>query len=200
MFKGLHFNAGFFNYILDSLLNNYLTASANNYQIKKLFLFLFALCLFTSLFASSEYYLLNPKADETFLTLGNGQKISLLELSTIHRKNFEKLSGRKLNIVQRAGIKIIRNKLKKSIEPDGTIRKGKLIQFLESGPAKGFHAIGFVLGLLFFAPAGLILSYVLKGKPAVRKNRIKWAWIGLGIGIIILVSGVLIYSGEFANL
>ena len=169
-------------------------------RMKKIISFFFIFSIYTCSFASSGYYELPVKASETYISIGSNQKISLLDLSKIKRKSLEKLTGRKLNLIQRIGFKAIQNSIKKDIQSDGTVKKGKFIQFLEGGPATGFHAGGFLLGLFFFAPLGLILSYILGGEPVVRKNRIKWAWIGFGVVFLILVTWFILFATHVISL
>jgi len=152
--------------------------------------------LITSSSAFSGYSSLSINANEIYLTVGKNLKISLINFSSIKINDYEKLTGRHLNLFQRIGFKSMQKKLKRSIEPDGTIKKGKFIKFLEGGPASGFHLGGFLLGFyLGVYLIGIAIAYILGGEPAIRKNRIKWMWIGLITSVIIgLVLIIIILS------
>ena len=148
-----------------------------------------ALALFTSSFAFSGLSSLPKKAADVYLPVGNtGQKISLLELSTINLKDFEKISGRHLNFFDRLGFQAAQRKLRKSIDADGTINSKKLNTFLEQGDhSTGFHLGGFALGFLL-GIIGVLLAYVIGGDEDVKKNRAKWAWIGFGLFVVVYVA------------
>lgn len=144
-----------------------------------------------------SYTSLPINANEIYLTVGKNMKISLINLSTIKIDDYEKLTGRHLNLFQRIEFKSIQTKLKKSIEPDGTITKGKFIKFLEGGPASGFHLGGFLLGF-YLNIFGIVIAYILGGEPEVKKNRIKWMWIGLGIVVILGLVALYIFFSNFS--
>ena len=168
--------------------------------MKKIIILLFTFAINTSSFASLSYHEKQLKASETYISIGNNVKISLLDFSTIKRKSIEKLTGSKFNFIQRIGFKSIQKEIKKNIEPDGTIKNRKLIQFLEGGPVSGFHAGGFFMGLLLFPPVGLILSYILGGKSDVKKNRIKWAWIGFGVIVLLFITFYILLETKVISL
>ena len=46
----------------------------------------------------------------------------------------------------------------------------------------GFHSGGFFLGLLV-GLIGVIIAYIIKDEK--KKNRVKWAWIGWGVWVVI---------------
>jgi hypothetical protein len=167
--------------------------------MKKIIILLFSFSLNTSLFASLCYYEKPLKATETYISIGNNIKISLLDFSTIKRKSFERIPGSNLNFIQRIAFKSIQNEIKKNIEPDGTIKNKKFIEFLEGGPAKGFHAGGFFLGLLLLAP-GVLISYILGGDPSVKKNRRKWTWIGFGVGFLVFITFYILLETKVISL
>ena len=118
--------------------------------MKKIFLLFAVFTFFSTSFASSGFSSLPKKAADVYLPVGStGQKISLLNLSTIGVTDFEKLSGRHLNFFDRLGFKLAQRKLRNSINADGTIDNKRLNKFLEQGDhSTGFHLGGFALGFL----------------------------------------------------
>ena len=95
-----------------------------------------------------------------------------------------------MNLFDRLGFKIAQRKLRKSINADGTIDNKKLNKFLDEGDhSMGFHLGGFVLGLLL-GLIGVLLAYVVWNDDA-KKNRIKWAWIGLGVFVVLILLFIL---------
>ena len=165
----------------------------------KKILFLFAALSMLSLsFATTTVEV--PKklrADQIFLPAGKaGQQISLAQLATISLKDLQLMTGRKMNFVERVSIKAAQLKLRNSIDKDGTINSKKLEKYMKKarGGETGFHfggfALGFLLGLI-----GVLVAYLINDD--FKKNRVKWAWIGLGIAVVI--SLVLILSGGGVN-
>ncbi|MDQ6755946.1 MAG: hypothetical protein M3004_03340 [Bacteroidota bacterium] len=164
--------------------------------MKKLLLLLTAFCVFVNSFAAFEVKPVAKKATEIFLPIGNtGQKISLMDLSTINVKDFEKISGKHLNFFDRLSFKAGQKKLRNSIGADGTINNKKLLKFTDSDGdhSTGFHLGGFALGLLL-GIIGVLLAYVIGGDEDVKRNRAKWAWIGFGIYVVVVVILVIAQS------
>lgn len=155
--------------------------------MKKVLLFLAAFALFATSFAASGYSTLPKKATEIYLPIGQNAKISLMDLSTIKVKDYEQLTGQHLNFFQKLTFKASQKKLRNSFSADGTITNKKLLKAVTSeGITSGFNlgwfALGFFLGLI-----GVLLSYVINGDEDVKKNRQKWAWIGLGVAIVLYI-------------
>ena len=78
-----------------------------------------------------------------------GQKISLMQLSTISRGDLESMTGRKMNVFQKLVVKKLQKRLKKGIAADGTITDNKINKLQHDYKGKsGFHFGGFALGLI----------------------------------------------------
>jgi hypothetical protein len=152
--------------------------------MKKILILFVAFSLVTTSFGSSGFSVLPKKASDVYLPIGStGQKISVLDLSRINVKAFESISGRHLNFFDRLGFKLAQKKLKKSINADGTIDNKKLNKLLAEGET-GFHLGGFALGFLV-GLIGVLIAYLINDDK--KKNRVKWAWIGFGVWIVILL-------------
>lgn len=152
--------------------------------MKKILFLLLAFGVYASSFAFSGFTSQPRKASEVFLPIGSsGQKISLMDLSTINVKDFENLTGRNLKFFDRLGFKLAQKKLRKSINNDGTIDNKKLVKFLEQGDhSTGFHLGGFALGFLV-GLIGVLIAYLINDDN--KQNRVKWAWIGFGISVVL---------------
>jgi hypothetical protein len=153
--------------------------------MKKLSFLAAAILFITSSFGSST--ILSPrklKANEVFIPIGNtGQKISLQELSTIHMKDLQTLMGKKISFAEKVSFTIAQRKIRNSISYDGTIESGKLKKlFKKRGGETGFHLGGFALGF-FVGLIGVLIAYLINDD--YKHNRVKWAWIGFGIGVVI---------------
>ena len=131
----------------------------------------------------------NPKASELFIPIGNtGKQISLLKLSEISRPDFEKLSGHKMKGAQKAGFKLAQKKLRSMIGEDGRVNN-KTLQKAAAGNGDGFHIGGFALGFLL-GLIGVLIAYLIKDDK--KSTRVKWAWIGLGVWVVIVLIAVLV--------
>jgi hypothetical protein len=153
--------------------------------MRKLSFLVITILLFASSFGTST--ILSPrklKASEVFIPLGNtGQKISLQELSTIRMKDLQTLTGKKISFAEKVSFTIAQRKMRNSISYDGTIENGKLKKlFQKRGGETGFHLGGFALGF-FIGLIGVLIAYLINDD--YKHNRVKWAWIGFGIGVVI---------------
>ena len=131
-------------------------------------------------------------ANQIFLPVGKtGKTISLMELSQISLRDFEVLTNQKMKFFDRLAFKAGQKKLRKNIAEDGTLKKKKLEKMMTKyyGGETGFHFGGFALGF-FLGLIGVLIAYLIKDE--YKKNRVKWAWIAVGIllvlNIIILVA------------
>lgn len=156
--------------------------------MKKLLLLAAAFAVMTSSFASVTPTTDLPKnASQMFMPIGKtGQSISLKDLAEISVADYEKLSGKEMKFMQKLAFKKGQKKLKKSMNADGTLtEKGakRLAPYFagETGVHLGGLALGFFLGFI-----GILLAYVAFDDD-YKKNRIKWAWIGLGLSVVLYI-------------
>jgi hypothetical protein len=146
-----------------------------------------ALLIFSASFAISNVEAPLLKADQVFIPIGkSGQKISYAQLATISMADLQALTGRKMNYMERMNFRIAQNKIRKSIAVDGTIKNKRIAKMFTKGNAgeSGFHLGGFALGF-FLSWIGVIIAYLLNDD--YKKNRVKWAWIGFGVGVILWI-------------
>jgi hypothetical protein len=147
-----------------------------------------AMLLFSASFAISNVEVPVLKADQIFIPIGKtGQKISYAQLATISMTDLQALTGRKMNFIERMNFRMAQSKIRKSIAADGTIKNKKIAKlFTKKGGAgdSGFHLGGFALGF-FFGLIGVLIAYLLNDD--YKQNRIKWAWIGFGIFVVLWI-------------
>jgi len=127
------------------------------------------------------------KATEINIPLGNtGKTVNLQELSTMKMAELEKLTGKKLGLLQRLEVKLAQRKLRHSINADGTIRNKKLAMLTsrEFDGDEGLHIGGFALGFFLFL-IGVLIAYLINDEK--QRNRVKWAWIGAGVILLIFI-------------
>lgn len=168
--------------------------------MKKLFVIVIAFFVVTVSTASTP---MNPGTEKSkvyasniFIPIGKtGNKISLLELSTISRTDLEKITGKKMNFWERQAFKSAQKKLKKGINDDGVVTKKQLLKVFGEGKGgdgeTGFNLGGFALGFLV-GLIGVLVAYLINDEK--KKNRVKWAWIGFAAAVVlglILVLSVL---------
>ena len=131
--------------------------------MKRILTLLLATSLFATSFAGTNVVV--PKksskvnANQILLPIGkNGETISLMDLSLIKTKDFEKLTGKKLNLVDKEGFKIDQKKLRNSINAKGYINTKefeKAAHKLKKADGKTHRYL--VLWLVFLA-AAIILA------------------------------------------
>lgn len=159
--------------------------------MKKILFLCVAFALFTTSFASSGYSYSSSKATEIYVPIGQNRSISLMDLSVIKVKDYERLSGKHLNFFERMTFRAGQKKLRNSFAADGTVTNKKLLKAMSNGdPSSGFNLgwllLGFFLGLI-----GVLLSYILNGDEDVKRGRHKWAWIGFGLWLVFFIFVVL---------
>lgn len=137
------------------------------------------------------------KASEVYITIGkNGEKISVFDLSRIRIKELQELTGKKMSFFDKLGFKATQRQLRSKINYDGTFNSKKIEKFIKKarGDGEGFQAGGFFLGFLL-GLIGILIAYLIKDDQ--KRNRVKWAWIGFGVWIAILLiiaaSGGVVY-------
>jgi len=151
--------------------------------MKKVLLLLITFCLLATSFAAFEIKPVSKKAAEIFLPIGKDNKISLMDLSTISVKDFEKLTGRELKFFDRLAFKGAQKKLRNSISNDGTITNKRLLKFINAdSDGSGFNIGGFLLGF-FLGLIGVLIAYLINNDN--NSSRRKWSWIGFGVAAVI---------------
>lgn len=169
--------------------------------MKKIMSFLMAISILISSYATSpalatlngekknvfsEVPALN--ANNVMLPVGNtGKKISLMDLSRISIKDFETITGKRLKLIDKIGFKLGQKKLRTAIQPDGTIKSKAIKKYANKMAADGetgFHLGGFALGF-FVGLIGVLIAYLINDD--YKRNRVKWAWIGWGIFVVLYV-------------
>ena len=127
------------------------------------------------------------KATDIIIPLGSsGNSVNLQELSTMSVADLEKATGKKMNWLRRVEFKLAQRRLRHSINPDGTLNNKRLSMLAnqDMNGETGFHIGGFALGLLLFL-IGVLIAYLIDDRK--RDNRVKWAWIGAGVLLVIFL-------------
>lgn len=155
--------------------------------MRKLSMLLMGLFIIISSFATSTVTTPPLKASEIFFPVGKtGMKISLQALANIKVKDFELITDQKLKFFDRLAFKAAQKKVRDNINEDGTFNNKRILKALskQRGGETGFHLGGFALGFLL-GLIGVLIAYLIKDD--YKSNRVKWAWLGFGIYVVILL-------------
>jgi hypothetical protein len=156
--------------------------------MKKVIGTLLLIAVFSMSYSTANVKVKPPvKATEVFFPVGkSGQLISLDEISRINVKDFESLTGKKMSLTDKIGFKISQRQLKKSINPDGSFNKKKIEKYFNkmAEGGGGFHIGGFALGFLL-GLIGVLIAYLINDDK--KRDRVKWAWIGCAIIVVIVI-------------
>jgi hypothetical protein len=152
--------------------------------MKKVLSLCLAFVVIVSSFASVSIEAPPKKATEIMVPLGKtGSLISLADLSIIKVKEFEALTGRDMNIFQKASFKLAQRKLRQGINNDGTLNNKKIAKLAaKADGTDGFNIGGFALGFLL-GLIGVLIAYVISDDK--KAARTKWAWIGFGAAVLL---------------
>lgn len=153
--------------------------------MKKILSFFIAVSMLAVSFAATGINAPLKKATDLYLTIGkNGEQISLMDLSRISVKDYQTISGRHMKFFEKMSFKFSQKKLAKSINADGSLNNKRLAKMLAEGDmSTGFHIGGFALGF-FLGLIGVLIAYVANNNDN-KRNRVKWAWIGFGIILVL---------------
>ncbi len=154
--------------------------------MKKLFTGLMAFLIVSGVTATKPMHERPVKASEVIIYLSKDKMISLYELATMSRSEYEVLRGKKLNLFERIHLKIAQNKLRNDMNGNGELIGKKYEKIAaprsEMNGTSGFHLGGAALGF-FLGPIGVLIAYLLKDEK--KKNRVMWAWIGFAAALVL---------------
>ena len=151
--------------------------------MKKIFTLLLAIAILAPVLATS---ILNPKplkASEIMIPISKGKLISFHDLAYIKVSDYEKVTGKKMSLFKRVQFKLTQNKLRQSINADGTLKSKKIEKMFDDGMSgsTGFHLGGAALGFFLFV-IGVLIAYLIDDEK--KSNRVKWAWIGAAVALL----------------
>ena len=127
-----------------------------------------------------------------FIPIGGapGTQVSLFDLRNMTKSQLEELTGRKMNFAENIAFNKAQKRLKKDINEQGEVtgKKLKKMMYSSGDGTTGFHIGGFALGFLV-GLIGVLIAYLIKDDK--KKNRVKWAWIGLAAWLVIYLAIIL---------
>ena len=122
----------------------------------------------------------------------------LCDLAKWDTKDFQKITGKKLNFLEKIAFKISQNKMKRYLKKHNDISIAEYIKTEETekkkfsflwfmigllGPVIGVLTVSYI-GLIFFVVAPIALVYLLKRSKTEKGS----LWTGLGISVLILLA------------
>jgi hypothetical protein len=159
--------------------------------MKKIFFCFISLFFLSQIFATTLKPTSALNASEIEIVIGKtGRSINLQDLSIISLRDFQQLLGKKLKLSERIAFKIAQQKIRQSINDDGTINDKILKRAYKKGffDAHDFHLGGFALGF-FLSLIGVLIAYLINDDYS--SDRRYWAWRGFISGLLLAAA---IYS------
>ena len=158
--------------------------------MKKASILFLLIAVFSTTYSSTNSISVSPtkpfvKATEVYVPVGKeGHLISLMELSQIKVKDYEALSGKKMNFMDKVKFKMKQKELKRNINHDGTFSNKRVEKYFNKAALFGgtVSLSGLALGL-FLNLIGVLIAYLITSGD--KKGRITWAWIGAVISAVV---------------
>ena len=157
--------------------------------MKKAFILFLLITVVSVTYSSTSSIPVSPakfsvKATEVYVPIGKtGKLISVMELSQIRMKDYEKLAGKKMKFSDKVNFKLGQRELKKSINQDGTFSNKRVEKYFNKAALGGVFSISGLLLGLFLSLIGVLIAYLIT--TGDKKGRITWAWIGCAISLIL---------------
>lgn len=113
-----------------------------------------------------------PASKPAVETKAQKERATMEMVSKMSVKDYEVLTGKKMNFAERFVFKITKKRFEKKLaRAEGT----------SEGFSIGGFALGFLLGLI-----GVLIAYIF----IKDSNLIKWAWIGLGVVVVLALLAI----------
>lgn len=125
--------------------------------------------LFSVNISFAAFTVLQPVANPVVETKAQKERAMMEMVTKMSVRDYEVLTGKKMNFAQRLGFKITKKRFEKKLAMADSITDGFNI---------GGFALGFFLGLI-----GVLIAYI----ATKDKNLRKWSWIGLGAVLVIVL-------------
>jgi hypothetical protein len=135
--------------------------------MKQVFTLAIAIAVMATSFAAGTTIVLpkkspSPNANQILLPVGkNGEKISLMDLSVMKTKDYEALTGRKMNLANKLEFKIIQRKLRDNIDANGNINSKMLAKATtKAKKAASEKTHKYLMLWLIFLGAAIVLGII----------------------------------------
>ena len=136
--------------------------------MKRFFTLAMALSVMAASFAAGTTAIVLPKkspapnANQILLPVGkNGEKISLMDLSVMKTKDYEALTGKKMNLTNKLAFKIIQRRLRNNIDANGNINTKMLAKAtMKAQKASSDKTHKYLMLWLIFLGAAIVLAII----------------------------------------
>lgn len=125
--------------------------------------------LFSVNISFAAFTVLQPVANPAVETKAQKERAIMEMVTKMSVKDYEVLTGKKMNFIQRLGFKVTKKRFEKKLA---------MAEGITSGFNIGGFALGFFLGLI-----GVLIAYIASKDNNLRK----WSWIGLGAVLVIVL-------------
>ncbi|MEO8584266.1 MAG: hypothetical protein ABI415_10735 [Flavitalea sp.] len=147
-------------------------------NILRFSILVFALTLFS--FPSSALTLpsLNPDPAKKESATATLPTMNIQDFVTLTPRKYKEITGEKMTIPQKISLKIAQHRLKRELKANP---QSELRMMSGGVDTSDFNIGGFILGLLL-SVVGVLIAYIMDDS-----NVIKWAWVGFGISLLIIL-------------
>jgi hypothetical protein len=112
--------------------------------------------------------------------------ITAKQFLSLTPRNYEALTGKKLNLVQKVQFKYLQYRVKKMV------KKGQVVTMADVAEELGtMNVLGFLLGLVL-GPVGVVIALILKETGNVDASVLRWSLYGLLVWLAIVLVAILI--------
>lgn len=110
--------------------------------------------------------------------------ITAQQFISLTPQQFQELSGKKLNIIQKAQLRMMQHKVKKMVKKGEVITMADVQKKFDD--LGSMNVLGFLLGLIL-GPIGVIIALILKETGDVGPDVLRWSLYGLLIWLAIVL-------------
>jgi len=104
-------------------------------------------------------------------------------------QNFQELTGKKMNLIQKLEFKMLQRKVRKMVKKGEVVTMADVQKKFDD--LNSMNVLGFLLGLIL-GPVGVIIALILKETGDVGTDVVRWSLYGLLIWLAIVLVVVLI--------
>jgi len=149
-----------------------------------------ALLTFKTANALTDVFVISKPAPST--NIKDPNPLSLMtakQFLTLTPQKYQELTGKKMNLVQKAEFKMVQHKVKKMVKRGEVVTMADVQKKFED--MSSMNVLGFLLGLIL-GPVGVIIALILKETGDVGADTVRWSLYGLLIWLAIVLLVILI--------
>lgn len=116
-------------------------------------------------------------------------RISAKQFVALTPQKFRELTGKKMNLFQKMGLKVMQHKVKRMIKRGEVVTMADVQKKFDD--LNSMNVLGFLLGLIL-GPVGVVIALILKETGDVGPDVVRWSLYGLLIWLAIVLVAILI--------